>query len=160
MGLDMTLCAKQHTYPACEEDVQKINKANALIGLDPLPVQPFPADRNHYVSEIVVTVMTWRKANAIHKWFVDNCTDDGEDNCHPIYITREELETLHGLCEAVIADNNLASEILPTKSGFFFGSTDYDEWYFGDIHATANGLKEILNNPIYQDCTFEYQASW
>lgn len=160
MGLDMTLRAKQHTYPASKKEVEFINKANALIGLDPLPVKPFPDKRNHYVSEIVITVMEWRKANAIHNWFINNCAIDAEDDCRPIYITREELENLHSVCENVLADNTLASNLLPTTSGFFFGSTDYDEWYFGYIQYTANALKAILENPFYADTSFEYQASW
>jgi hypothetical protein len=50
---------------------------------------------------------------------------------------------------------------LPTHSGFFFGGTDYDEWYF-------QGLKDTI--AIIDNCEklaedganwyFEYQSSW
>ena len=50
------------------------------------------------------------------------------------------------ICDKVLDDNSLAEELLPTRSGFFFGSTDYDEWYFEDIkyHGTLLIKK---NNP-------------
>lgn len=35
----------------------------------------------------------WRKANAIHGWFVRNCAE-GVDECQPIAVSREQLEAL------------------------------------------------------------------
>ena len=56
------------------------------------------------------------------------------------------------------------SQILPTQGGFFFGSTDYDEYYYSDLEHTVQVLEKILNHPgIPKDdysWSFIYQASW
>ncbi len=98
----------------------------------------------------------WRKSNQIHNWFVNNC-GEGEDNCQPMYVTREQLEELKELCINVIAVPEMAEELLPTESGFFFGSTEYDEYYFGDLNETIGIINRCLESKFE---SFEYQASW
>ena len=44
------------------------------------------------------------------------------------------------------ADKRRCAEILPTQSGFFFGSTDYDTWYFHDVKEVYNWVDEVLDN--------------
>jgi hypothetical protein len=53
-------------------------------------------------------------------------------------------------CEKVLKNPELASELLPTQSGFFFGSTDYNEYYFKDV---ADVLKQLTEKalPIYDE---------
>lgn len=98
----------------------------------------------------------WRKSNMIHHWFV-NTLADGVDECQPIFVKRENLEQLKETCNKVIANPELAEELLPTGSGFFFGSTEYDEYYFGDLNDTI----DIINRCLASDLDyFEYQASW
>jgi hypothetical protein len=63
------------------------------------------------------------------------------------------------LCKRVLADNSLAEELLPSRAGFFFGSTEYDEWYFGDIEQTVTMLETVLRETP-EDWTFAYQSSW
>lgn len=65
----------------------------------------------------------------------------------------------------VIQNAEEISELLPTKDGFFFGCTDYDEYYLQDITDTIEILtsilkeeKELNNQGIYSD--FEYSSSW
>jgi hypothetical protein len=45
----------------------------------------------------------------------------------------------------VLADHSLAQELLPTQSGFFFGSTDYDEWYFSDVEDCKQQMEKLLS---------------
>ena len=98
----------------------------------------------------------WRKANAIHRWFVENC-QDGIDNCATYYVDEKDLRELRELCKMVLRRKNKASEILPTQEGFFFGIKDYDEMYFYDIEQTI----EICNWALSQDFDyFEYHSSW
>lgn len=53
---------------------------------------------------------------------------------------------------------NLLGNILPTTSGFFFGSTDYDEWYFKDVEDVRNKFSKLLdeidwgNETLYMHC--------
>lgn len=50
---------------------------------------------------IVSSVGYWRKANAIHKWFVEN-VQDGEDNCEEYDVSLEKLRDLLETCMKVI----------------------------------------------------------
>ena len=108
------------------------------------------------LSTIRMRMGYWRKANHIHKWFVDN-VQDGEDNCQDAYVEMASLEDLKHACEQVLADHSLAHEILPVQSGFFFGSTEYDEYYFQDIEDTVKIINECI------ECgggDFYYRSSW
>lgn len=58
----------------------------------------------------------------------------------------------------VIEDPTVASELLPTSSGFFFGNTDYNEWYLQDVIETAKFLEEELAKDDRGD--YYYQSSW
>ena len=109
------------------------------------------------VKYIVEEVAYWRKANQIHNWFVQN-VQNGIDECQSSYVSREKLEELLDVCKQVEADNDLASTLLPSASGFFFGGTEYDEWYFKDISNTIVYLTEILEDELADE--FEYNASW
>lgn len=160
MGLDMYLSAKKNLHPSTPEEIETINALNEQLGLPPLPTDISDAWDAFRVNTVKISVMTWRKANAIHRWFIDEYSDEGEDDCAPIYVPRMGIQELKDLCDKVLADNSRAEELLPTKSGFFFGSTDYDEWYFADIKRTAAELEAILNNEAFKDLNFEYQASW
>jgi hypothetical protein len=54
-----------------------------------------------------------------------------------------------------------ASELLPTASGFFFGGTEYDEYYFEATDWTAKRLAEILQLPDGMNgFDFYYNSSW
>lgn len=107
----------------------------------------------------------WRKANAIHSWFVENC-GKGIDNCQEIRVDSEDLKALLKLCREVLADHSKASTLLATHDGFFFGSTEYDEWYFEDIEATVKILEKTLafldDRDHHGDHGWEiiYQAIW
>ena len=113
----------------------------------------------------------WRKANAIHNWFLENCAArdkwaDPIDDCRPIEIPVEKLEELLDDCKKVLEDKSLATELLPTTDGFFFGSTEYDDWYFDDIEDTIDIIEPVIKFMKYmleiKDYTWSiiYQASW
>jgi hypothetical protein len=58
----------------------------------------------------------------------------------------------------LIADPSVASALLPTQSGFFFGGTDYDQYYYEDLVFTRDTLTRVLAEP--DDGEFYYQSSW
>lgn len=143
MGLDMYL----YTYVS-------LFNAEGLpikINIDGIPLEINQGD------SIRKELCYWRKANAIHRWFVDNCAD-GDDNCEEMFVSKEKLKELLDICEVVLDNRNEAKDLLPTGSGFFFGSLEYDDYYFDDIEKTVKCLKEILNNPLIN--YVYYQASW
>jgi hypothetical protein len=98
----------------------------------------------------------WRKANAIHKWFVDN-TQDGKDECQLSNVSIEQILVLYNLCKKVLKNPEKNSCLLPTSSGFFFGSELIDENYIWNIKHTKKILKKCLKQPNEK---YEYQASW
>jgi hypothetical protein len=104
----------------------------------------------------------WRKTNQVHAWFVEQC-QDGVDECQiSDAIDPSKLLELKELCEKVLADHSLADALLPTRPGFFFGDTAYDEWYFSDLKETVELLERVLTNPAARrdDVTFHYHSSW
>ena len=109
------------------------------------------------VKEVTIDAGYWRKANAVHDWFVRE-VQGGEDNCAPYYVSREQLVELKELCQKVLAKKKLAPELLPTASGFFFGSQDYDQYYFEDLQLTIDIVDRCLTLP--SDWEFEYRSSW
>lgn len=130
MGLDMYLYGKKDNYNLIDYNIGKVG--------------------------IQVELGYWRKANAIHQWFVDNI-QGGVDNCAIYPVSKEQLEELKSLCEEVINKPEIADEKLPTQSGFFFGSTEYDEFYFNDLQDTIEIIDKCLAlNYDY----FEYCSSW
>lgn len=104
------------------------------------------------------SAITWRKANQIHAWFVKEI-QDGEDNCSRYYVPTEKLTELLELCKkAKSIRGNKAGvlSLLPPESGFFFGSTEIDEWYWEYIDFTIEQLEKLdLENGEYY-----YQSSW
>lgn len=81
----------------------------------------------------------FRKVNFVYKYFSNKL--DGE--C--CIAEKSDIEELVSRCDKVLADHSLAQELLPTQSGFFFGSTDYDEWYFGDVEDCKQQMEKLLS---------------
>jgi hypothetical protein len=150
MGLDMYL--NKHTYVKHWEHngdnnyEVTVTKAGNPTNIDPKKVK--------YIIE---EAGYWRKANQIHHWFVEN-VQQGVDNCGDYYVDTDDLEKLLDVCEKVKADHSLADSLLPSTSGFFFGNTEYDEWYFNDIDNTIEILKEALADE--SDSSYYYSSSW
>lgn len=75
----------------------------------------------------------FRKVNFLVRYFADLGFD--VENQVPFRITKDDVLELLDRCNRVLENHELAEELLPTVAGFFFGSTDYDEWYFEDVEA-------------------------
>lgn len=52
------------------------------------------------------------------------------------------------------------NNLLPTSEGFFFGSTDYDEWYVEDIKNTVEQLNQVLKETDFKTERLFYNSSW
>lgn len=140
------------------------------------------------IEEIVEDVGYWRKANAIHQWFVQN-VQEGKDDCKEYEVSKNQLQELLNLCNRVlegsklvegpikngeklgkdgwepiiengkyIENSKVAEELLPTTGGFFFGNTHYNEYYYNDIKDTAEMLTKLLEEEGVGD--FYYSSSW
>ena len=98
------------------------------------------------IESIEETSMYWRKANAIHKWFVDN-VQDWKDDCRTYEFDGDILDELSDIINKiinwskiedwkVIVNPELAHALLPTSRWFFFGGTEYDEYYIQTLQDT------------------------
>ena len=102
-----------------------------------------------------------RKANAIQYWIENHFESDTN-----IEISVEHLKQLVNTCVEVLDDNSKAPELLPTMAGFFFGSLDYDEYYFYCLKETVEFLVPIINfiEQKYKEKDYNwtviYEASW
>ena len=150
MGLDMYL--DKRTYVRQWEHIEADKQYNIEVtkGGEPTNINP------KKVKYIIEEAGYWRKANQIHRWFVLN-VQGGEDDCGDYYVERNQLQELLDLCKIVQADHSKAEELLPASSGFFFGSTEYDEWYFNDIATTIRILEEALEDERGE---YYYSSSW
>ena len=155
MGLDQYLYAKQYLSPSAwrgEEAKEQFDAVVNAVGATTLVYQDLPS------AQVEIKVGYWRKSNQIHQWFVAN-VQGGEDDCREYNVEREQLRELINLCKQVSENHDLAEELLPSQGGFFFGSTDYDEWYFGDIEETITMLEGVLKETP-DNWDFYYQSSW
>lgn len=105
----------------------------------------------------------WRKANAIHQWFVVH-VQGGVDECLKYEVSKAQLEELKTTCEKAIDVPDLAEVMLPTQSGFFFGNVDYGEYYVGCLTSTIDicnrAIKLLEEIPAEEKPRIVYQSSW
>ena len=135
-------------------------------------------------------VAYWRKANQIHNWFVlnvQNGEDDcgtyevSEEQLQELLDTCIEVKENSVLVKGkvmngkeyvngdwkpiwedgeIIEDPTTAMELLPTQSGFFFGGTDYDNYYMEEIDRTIKQIRKVLETTDFEKEMVAYSASW
>lgn len=164
MGLDMYLTKR--IYIGAEYEHQKVE------GKIDITIKGQPVNINfNRVQTIVEKVGYWRKANQIHNWFVQN-VQDGEDDCKEYSVTRDQFQSLLDDVNTVLnakgtpEEEGAIEDLLPPTEGFFFGSTETDEWYWRDLEDTKKLITEILseieedekNSQMWVD--YYYQSSW
>jgi len=169
MGLDMYLYAKEYvSSKEYKQDSERgfYSEPNPRFSeiLDGMGLTYEDVEEELPSAHIKFKIMQWRKANAIHQWFVEN-VQGGTDDCGNYYVSTGQLEDLRGVLGQALAihdgsDETKIENVLPTQSGFFFGGTDYDEWYWEEIEHTYKKIDKILNNPKFENYEFEYASSW
>lgn len=188
MGLDMYLYKK--TYVGNEYREPKHRLTVTVPADQGSALYPQAADliEDEKISEITEKAAYWRKANSIHKWFVDSL-QDGEDDCRNTYVPMESLQELYDLCKKVLAEAKTSKpipsditdwsewdgltvenperlmDLLPTAEGFFFGNTQIGGDYLYDIANTIEQIGPYLEKDSegkykYNVATFEYHSSW
>ena len=96
----------------------------------------------------------FRKVNCVYRYFEDKLTDD------TAWVTKDECEDIVKRCSAVLENPDLASELMPTRSGFFFGSTEYDKYYFSDLKDVRKQFKSFIKYFKTDDDLMFIHMSW
>lgn len=121
---------------------------------------------------IIEEVGYWRKANQIHKWFVEN-VQDGIDDCkYHNEVTKEILEELLDICQRVLNSCKLIKDkiqngytyengkLIPSREGFFFGSYNDDQYYVYNIKETIDIITTVLETTDFETQMIYYVSSW
>ena len=90
---------------------------------------------------------------------MSNCGYKEDADCVAFPLTREQLIKLRDDCAAVLNGDVLAEEVLPTSDGFFFGNTEYDEWYFKDLEYTYKEVDRVIKETDWdaeEVCYYEW----
>jgi len=171
MGLDMYLTANEYVSRTKRDNLMgDAPKRNELFDTLADRRKGWVDEAGYQGISISYPIAYWRKANAIHNWFV-HTVQDGRDECQKSYVSPENLRELREACQAVLAtkNNSLVSvkEVaeengLAPLAGFFFGGTDYDEYYYDDLEYTVKMIDRLENSGVFDNAwtDIEYQASW
>ena len=147
MGLDMYLKLRR-------------SKRELITNMEDVEDLKIFDDVNTAIIREVFTIGYWRKANAIFD-MIERCVAYGEiENCVDLFVPESKVQEMLDICKQVKANPEKAEELLPTRSGFFFGPTTYDEWYFEDLNYTIELFEKVLkfldtnNNREHYDVLF------
>lgn len=113
-------------------------------------------------TEISYQIGYFRKFNALHSYIVKTFAN-GVDDCQDIILYKEDVEQIKKVLDEVLNAHQQvekAKELLPTQSGFFFGGTDYDEYYFEEAKVAADLMQKLLDNFDFENYQLIYEASW
>lgn len=180
MGLDMYLYKGKRVANFKVEDYERVSDAVSsyetkeqfdkeftslrealpdVVGVEELDDSIVECGTHFHWLDIRKQIGYWRKANQVHSWFVHNC-QDGVDECQLAEVPKEKLEELLVICLDIQKNKGIASSELPTSAGFFFGSTEYDEYYFQDIEDTIEILGRVLEDTDFEKEIVFYRSSW
>jgi hypothetical protein len=136
MGLDMYLYRKTYVknweHMTEDEKVKITLKGDRAKGIDV-----------NKITEIVEEVGYWRKANAIHKWFVDN-VQNGDDDCKEHYVDEDKLKELLSLVNKVLQSTKLVDGKI--NNGYHFNEKGEKVYSIEDGKVMENTLiaEELL----------------
>jgi len=160
MGLDMYLYKRtyvqnwEHNPPEQQHQIEV--KKNGVVRTDIKP------NRICYITE---QVAYWRKFNALHGWFINECAA-GVDECQNINVEEDKMKELLETLKEVSSNFDKAEELLPPVQGFFFGGDEIDEYYKEEVISTIKIIEDLLEeheqskeHGLYSG-DFEYRASW
>jgi hypothetical protein len=148
MGLDMYLTKR--IFVGAQYKHREVT-GNIEVKADGKPIK-IDFSKIAYVEEAAAY---WRKANQVHAWFVKN-VQDGKDDCGDYYVAKDQIRELIMACTTAIETKR--PDILPPQSGFFFGSTDVDEYYYEQLKNTVQMLTALDLDD--SDASYHYRSSW
>lgn len=178
LGLDQWLYKKNYVK---NWDHDKEKAIINLAGEKTVGIKP---ERIAYITE---EIFYWRKANQIHAFFMADQEDHCQD-IHVTPLKLQDLHALctqiinecplvdgvvgngksfkdgewvqNTELGKILSNQELAHKLLPTQEGFFFGNTEYNQYYMEDIVATKEMLDELFKQPKWNHADYTYSPSW
>ena len=155
MGLDMYLDKIYHVSEFDKTENGVIDKIYNLVGVK-------DNSQNYKHLEVKFPAIYWRKSNQIHAWFVKE-VQGNQDDCKNYEVDISHLKQLLGIIKAQL--KNKKEIILRPQSGFFFGSTDIDDYYWKDLERTKKDLEREIKfyeaeTALGRSWYYEYRSSW
>ena len=136
------------------------HRSQALLDNDPLQAQECQRQQYELVPPFdAVDIWYGRKENHIHQWVIDTCEVTNIEGTNLQYIEINP-DKLLGDLTTVIKHPSTADDILPTRSGFFFGDTEYDEYYFDSLTSLQEILLLDKNSGYFDNCSYFYWSWW
>jgi hypothetical protein len=163
MGLDMYL--ETEIYISGWKDNSDEEKSKYKAIFDQVGLKgPICVDSPSLTVAIIVAY--WRKANAIHKWFVDN-VQDGKDDCQTSYAPKEKLEELLSICKKVQKSFKLVparvhnGTRLTNKEGRMITERIMEDGYAIEDPSVAMELLPVQNGFFFGKTIYDqYYASY
>lgn len=81
----------------------------------------------------------YRKVNFLYAFFEEHLDYDTQ----MAYVDKDDVDKLVQCCDVVLGNKNMASIVLPTQDGFFFGDTEYNKYYFSDVRKVRREFKKL-----------------
>lgn len=167
MGLDMYLEShKKDTYELNEQAIKFMQEVLNFRHRDSKEVfvdDPEWSKADDSVKALIghqmEQVAYWRKANQIRGWFSELLGEDFNGACKG-KVNKRDIETLLDTCKQVLENHSLAEKLLPVTEGFFFGSYEYDEYYFEKIKETVEICEKILKEFDFDTNYLIYDEWW
>ena len=164
MGLDMYFYARKTTYKSFSKwgNSDRVDETNYPEDLKTFSDCIYDRNFKSVQTETRYQIGYFRKFNALHSYIVKTFAN-GVDDCQDIILYKEDVEQIKKVLDDVLNAHQQvekAKELLPTQSGFFFGGTDYDEFYFEDVKDAADLMQSFLDNFDFDKYQLVYQASW
>tara|TARA_B100000287_G_scaffold433430_1_gene495150 strand:- start:2551 stop:3081 length:531 start_codon:yes stop_codon:yes gene_type:complete len=137
------------------------------IGFENAPIEI--TNWNYY--SINIPIAYWRKVSSIHQWFVENVQHNNDD-CGRYYVDENDISNLVEEIDNILSEPDPNRKIakaeanLPNTTGCFFGSQEYDKYYFEDLEYTKKRMQACLDWQKKMAGTgkcfdnFYYQSSW
>lgn len=167
MGLDMYL--ESHKKETYELHLQAIDLMQEILNLRHKDSEEVFVDDDEWVkvrdsldtliSHKQEQIAYWRKANQIRGWFQELLGEESNGVCKG-KISKEDIENLLDTCKQVLEDHSLAEKLLPVTEGFFFGSYEYDEYYFEQIKETVEICERVLKEFDFNTNYLIYDEWW
>jgi len=89
-----------------------------------------------------------------------------EENCSDKELAKCEVKDCITACKQVLKHwgkddfESVAEELMPTESGFFFGSTEYDEYYKEKLEEDIKVFTNVLKNTDWDNDIVYFHCWW